>query len=113
MIVQPINLYSFRDAFKQAGRENQFSYEGLGVLFDGLQDFSESDAKPYELDVISLCCEYTEMSLSELLESYDITDEKLTDDNEVELLGLATDYLSDNTWLCGITENNTFVFQAF
>lgn len=113
MIVQPINLYSFRDAFKRAGRENQFSYEGLGVLFDALQDFAESDARPYELDVIGLCCEFTEMSLSELLESYDITDEKLTDDNEAELLYIATDYLSENTWLCGITENNTFVFQQF
>jgi hypothetical protein len=108
MIIQPINLYSFRDAFKQAGRENQFSYEGLGVLFDALQDFSESDATPYELDVIGLCCEFSEMSLSDLLEY-----EKLTDDNEAELIGLATDYLNEHTWLCGITENNTFVFQNF
>jgi len=113
MKVQPINLHSFRDAFKQAGRENQFSYEGLGVLFYALQDFSESDARPYELDLVGLCCDYSEMSLSQLLESYGITDEKLTDDNEVELFGLAFDYLSDNTWLCGITGNNTFVFQSF
>jgi hypothetical protein len=113
MIIQPINLYSFRDAFKQAGRENQFSYEGLEVLYDALQDFSESDATPYELDVIGLCCEYSEMTLSDLLESYNITDEKLTDDNEAELIGLVTNYLNEHTWLCGITVNNTFVFQNF
>jgi hypothetical protein len=113
MIVQPINLYSFRDAFKQAGRENQFSYEGLEVLYDALQDFSESDATPYELDVIGLCCEFSEMSLSELLESYDITNEKLTEDNSRELFDIASDYLLDTTWLCGITKNASFVFQNF
>jgi hypothetical protein len=113
MIIQPMNLYSFRDAFKQAGRENRFSYEGLEVLYDALQDFSESDATPYVLDVIGLCCKFSEMTLSELLESYDITDEKLTDDNSRELFDIASDYLLDTTWLCGITENNTFVFQNF
>jgi hypothetical protein len=113
MIVQTINLYQFRAAFTNAGRENNFSYEGLEVLYDALQDFAEIDATPIELDVIALCCEFSEMSLSELLDSYDITDEKLTDDNEAELLAIATDYLSENTWLCGITENNTFIFQQF
>ena len=37
-IVQSINnVYQFREAFRLAGRSDQFSYEGLEVLFDYLE----------------------------------------------------------------------------
>jgi hypothetical protein len=109
---QTINLFDFRRAFKDHDLDN-FTYEGLNLLFEHLEGFERDTGEEFELDVIALCCEFSEMPLSELLESYDITDEKLTDDNEAELLGLATNYLSDNTLLCGVTENNNFVFQEF
>jgi hypothetical protein len=106
---QTIGLHEFRNAFHAYGRDNHFSYEGLEVLFNSLEDLDEN----MELDVIALCCDFSEYDLKELLNAYDITDEVLTDDNESELLAIATDYLSDNTWLCGVTEQNTFVFQQF
>jgi len=109
---QTINLFDFRRAFKDHDLDN-FTYEGLNLLFEHLEGFERDTGEEFELDVIALCCEFSEMSLSELLESYGITDEKLTDDNEAELLGLATNYLSDNTLLCGVTENNNFLFQDF
>jgi len=104
---QTIGLNEFRDAFASHERTN-FSYEGLEVLFSALEDFE------MELDVIGLCCDFVEMDLSELLNQYPaISDEPLTDDNEAEIIGLATDYLQDETWFCGLTEQNTFVFQQF
>jgi hypothetical protein len=109
---QTINLFDFRRAFKDHDLDN-FTYEGLNLLFEHLEGFERDTGEELELDVIALCCEFSEMSLSELLESYGITDEKLTDDTEAELLGLATNYLSDNTLLCGVTENNNFLFQDF
>jgi hypothetical protein len=109
---QTINLFDFRRAFQDHDLDN-FTYEGLNLLFEHLEGFERDTGEEFELDVIALCCEFSEMSLSELLESYGITDEKLTDDNEAELLGLATNYLSDNTLLCGVTENNNFLFQDF
>ena len=40
-IVQSINtVYQFREAFPLAGRSDQFSYEGLEVLFDYLDRLS-------------------------------------------------------------------------
>lgn len=112
-MIQTINLYQFREAFRLHERTN-FSYEGLEVLFNHLEQWENDTGEQWVLDVIGLCCEFSELSLSELLDSYtDITDEPLTDDNEAELLSIATDYLNENTWLCGLTEQNTFVFQSF
>jgi hypothetical protein len=42
------------------GRGDQFSYEGLIALFDYLEMLEDDIGEPIELDVISLCCEYSE-----------------------------------------------------
>ena len=63
---QTISLGDFRDAFIRANRKENFSYDGLEVLFDYLED-TDPDS---ELDVIGLCCEYCEMTLDELNNDY-------------------------------------------
>lgn len=59
-IIQTLTFWQFRRAFDDAGRENQFSYEGLELLYEHLENLSEDLGEPIELDVIALCCEYTE-----------------------------------------------------
>jgi len=59
---QTITKGQFRDAFHNMGRGEQFTYEGLGALFDQIEDWetdmgSEGES---ELDVIALCCDFTE-----------------------------------------------------
>jgi len=66
-MIQTINVSDFRDAFRACGRHEQFSYEGLGLLFDYLEDFAGGD---YELDVIALCCEYSEDTVEQIAEAY-------------------------------------------
>ena len=67
MIIKTIDIYEFRRAFTDYDRADQFSYEGLGALFDWLED----TGAPYELDVIGLCCEFTEYSdLDEIKQAY-------------------------------------------
>jgi hypothetical protein len=61
----------FRDEFAKMGRKDQFSYEALGVLFDYLTDYEESTGEKLELDVIALCCDWTEMSEEEITKQYD------------------------------------------
>ena len=41
---------------------NNFSYEGLEALYDYLESIAEDmgDDKGIELDVVSICCDYTE-----------------------------------------------------
>ena len=55
-----INEYQFSDAFVEMGRENQFSYEGRKALFNYLEQYEEETGSEMELDVIALCCEFTE-----------------------------------------------------
>jgi|TARA_B100000073_G_scaffold319365_1_gene298213 hypothetical protein len=55
-----INFNDFERAFQRYNRDNHFSYEGLQALFDYLEDLESDMDKEIELDVIGLCCEYTE-----------------------------------------------------
>jgi hypothetical protein len=54
-----VNYYDFRNAF-MAIRPDNFSYDGLEVLFEYLESYEEDCGEELELDVISICCEYTE-----------------------------------------------------
>lgn len=110
---QSVNFNDFLNAFASHGRENQFSYEAKKIIFDYIEDYERDSGENTEMDVIALCCELSEMDLPELLKYFDITEEVLTADNEAELLGEATDYLEQNTYLLGLTPQNTFVFQNF
>ena len=80
-IYKSIDIYDFRSAFTDYDRADQFSYEGLGALFDWLSEMSNDCTEPYELDVIALCCEFTEYSdLTEIKETYSTTDINTIDD---------------------------------
>jgi hypothetical protein len=95
----------FRDQFHRAGRGDQFSYEGLGLMFDYLEEINPD----YDLDVVALCCEYSEASYSEIAEMYDIDLNGVHEDKMSEVI---MDYLSDNTAIVGET-NSGFIYQQF
>ena len=57
---QNVNRYDFERAFSDMGRGTNFTYEGRIALFDYLEDMYEGMGEEYELDVIALCCEYSE-----------------------------------------------------
>ena len=60
----------FRNAFHQMGRGEQFSYEALNALFEYYEEV-ESGGEESELDVIGICCEWSEYdSIEELKENY-------------------------------------------
>ena len=74
MIYKTIDIYDFRRAFTDYNRTNNFSYEGLDALFEWLDELSADTDTPYELDVIGLCCEFTEYSdFSEIYDNYSNT----------------------------------------
>lgn len=62
----------FIDAFREANRENNFTYYGRIALYEYLTGVEEDCDIEIEFDVIGICCEYTEYeSLAELQENYD------------------------------------------
>ena len=57
---QTINSYDFMDAFRTHGRQGQFSNDGLRALFEYLEQIEEDTGEEMELDVITLCCDFSE-----------------------------------------------------
>ena len=111
-IVQSINsVYQFREAFRLAGRSDQFSYEGLEVLFDYLDNLSEDTGEPIELDPVALCCEYYELSVEELIKQYNI-DTSYVEGDEDEIKEMVREYLDYKTSVCGEV-NGGFVYAVF
>lgn len=87
-MVQTINCSQFRDAFRSAGRVEQFSYEALGALFDYLEEVDPD----FDLDVIALCCEYAEDSAENIAKNYNIEVDSLD-----ELEDAVRAHLEENT----------------
>ena len=110
-IVQTVDLYQFREAFRRMNRQDQFSYEGLEVLFDYLENLSDDIGESIELDVLALCCEYYESSIDELIKNYDI-DVSEAEEDEEEIKPIVEEYLQYNTSVCGETSGG-FVYAAF
>jgi len=66
-----VNVYDFRQAFKDSGRNDNFTYEGLGALFEYFEGLEEDTGEEMELDVIGICCEFYEYEdLKEFQENY-------------------------------------------
>lgn len=55
-----VNSDMFVDAFRHMGCENNFSREALEALFEYIENYEEDTGIRVELDVIGLCCEFTE-----------------------------------------------------
>ena len=56
------------------GRSEQFSHEGLGELFAFYEDYQNSTGEKVELDVIAICCDWTEYeSEYQLVNDYDMS----------------------------------------
>ena len=64
-----IDIYDFRNAFEQL-RPNDFSYDGIMVLWEYFEEYEESTGTEIELDVIAICCDYTESTIEEVLNNY-------------------------------------------
>lgn len=56
---QTINQYQFTEAFR-AIRPDNFSYEGLKTLFNYLEELEQDLGEELELDVIAICCDWTQ-----------------------------------------------------
>ena len=54
-----VTFSMFVDAFRCI-RPDNFTYEGLEVLFDYFESYEDETGHEIELDVIAICCEYSE-----------------------------------------------------
>lgn len=107
-----VYLEDFHDAFIKAGRESQFSYEARNILFNWIEEFDNDTGEETELDVIALCCEFTENSIEDIVDNYGyMMDETAEHDRES-----IHDFLNSHTLVCGAYEKEGitfFVYQQF
>ena len=102
---QNINEYQFRRAF-ETSRPNNFSYEGLKALFDYLEQYEEETGQELELDVIAICCDFTEYEdLKEFQGEYydEVQGDKYEDIEEIE----------EETIVIPIPNTDGFIIQQF
>lgn len=96
-----VNRSDFHNAFKDMGRGEQFSYDGLDALFDWLEVYEENTGTEVELDVIALCCDFTEYAnLAEFHQDYNAEDYP-----DIESIDEATPVIKVN--------DNAFIIQQF
>lgn len=96
-----LSFSMFCDAFVNAGRKDQFSYNGLRAIFDHLEEIDPD----YDLDVVGVCCDFVEVETWE--HARDQYCSGLTGDaTEEEVL----EYLRDET--CVVSES-PLVFASF
>ena len=73
MLVKSVSFYDFVKEFEEFDREGQFSYEGKKALFEYLNELAEDLGEPIELDIIGICCDFTEYeSLEEFNHDYQL-----------------------------------------
>ena len=80
-----VDFNEFRNAFNEGNKDN-FSHEGLKALYDYLIEEEESSGISKELDVISLCCSFTEYEdFEEIQVSYNVESIEEVRDNTLVL----------------------------
>jgi hypothetical protein len=96
-----VNVSQFRDAFRACDRQDQFSYEALGLLFDYFEELEDSMGQEIELDPIAICCDYSEDSPADIARNYDDAPDDVAD------------WLTDRTSVIGTTKAGDIVYLQF
>ena len=82
-MIQTINRHQFHRAFEEL-RPEHFSYEALDLLFDYFEELEEETGKQMELDVIAICCDFSEYSVKNIIENNNIEFDNCNDEDEIK-----------------------------
>ena len=107
-----VNVYDFHSAFKCANRAESFSDAALNVLFDYFEEYEESTGEEIELDVIAICCEYSEDTWENIADSYSIILDDIIEEDEEVKMERVKEYLEEHGVLVGEVEGG-FVYRDF
>lgn len=106
---QTVGFSEFQDAFMRL-RPNTFSLEGLGQLWDYLEQYENDCGIEIELDVIAICCDFSESGWQTIAEDYDMDlSECATDEEKMEEVKKC---LEENGAFVGEVEDG-FVYRNF
>ena len=105
-----VSKSDFIDQFRVMDRLENFSYDARSLLFDFLKECEESTGTEMELDVIAVCCDFSEDTSEDIAANYGIDISGCEGEDEVK--EVVREYLEDNTTVVGETSSG-FVYQVF
>ncbi len=105
-MIQTLTSSDFIHAFHAYKRYEQFGYEALNLLFEHFEDCDPN----MELDVISICCDYSHDSADGIAGLYDIDISDCDDDEKADTV---RDWLSEHTTLVGETSTGFVYVSSF
>lgn len=113
-----VNFSAFVDAFRSMNRMDNFSHEGLEVLFNYLEQYEQDSGEEIELDVIALCCDYAESDILTIAQDYgiDLSEADECDDEQDKfdiVQEIVCEYLNKNTVIVGVLYNGNIVYANF
>ena len=98
-----ITFNDFVDEFRGSQYENQFSYDGKRALFEYLEEIEGQDKEEMELDIVAICCDFTEY------DSFEDFNKDYPDIKDLEELNEYTTVLEvDNAM-----KTDSFIIQQF
>ena len=97
---QTVHFEDFRKAFQDI-RPNQFTNDGSKTLYENLIEYEDSTGEELDLDVIAICCDYTEFkSLKDFQNNYNNIYKSIED-------------IEDTTMVMQIPDSSGFIVQNF
>ena len=96
---QTIDVFQFRNQFMKC-RPDNFSYPGLLALWEYFEEYEDSTGEEIDLDVIAICCEYSEYKDLKEFQAYYGEEYETREDIE------------EQTFLIPI-DDNSFIIQQF
>lgn len=105
-----IDQLNAHDRLLTAYKGGNFDYDGARILFDYLEGLEADIGEEIELDVIALCCEFSQDSFLNVARDYQIDITDCADDDEIRETVL--DYLNEHTSVCG-HDDDFIVYQQF
>lgn len=115
-----VSEHDFLEAFRRMDRMSGWTRAGLQALFDYLEQLEQDTGEELELDVIAICCDYTEYdSAAEAAEEFgwerpaiDEDDGQTADEREEEANEAAMKWLEYKTTVIPV-DGGGVVIQAF
>ena len=108
-IVQELNKSWFIDRFNEMGRSDNFSYEALETLYDYYEEYSQQTGEDYHLDVIAICCDWSEDSYADIINNYGLDIDDCEDEEDVDTV--VEEYLEENTTYFKVGDK--LLYQSF
>ena len=105
-----VSLHDFRTAFHDMGRASHFSYDGLEILFDYIEEIEEDCGEEIEFDVIGLCCDFAEASHTEIARDYSVDLSSYDGDDTAEH-DAVVQYLENQGCFIGTTDLGMIVYR--